>query len=169
MSIRDKEIARLEKYAESLGLRVFWRKHKRGLPGAVWEIENNEVRLIMYTWPRMSKTLIILNFLHELSHHLAWVYNNRELPKSVDKAFAKEMISLTSNDKRIIYETEKEDSKYRLIIAHELDIRIPEWKIKLDIEVDIWFYYTFYKEGKYPTLTRVLAKQKELRSNYVAV
>ena len=164
MHIRDQEIARLQKYAESLGLRVSWRKHKRGDPGALWINHEDCQELVMYTWARQSKTMIILNLLHELSHHLAFVYNNRSLPKSVDRAFTTETEDLTENQRRIIYETEKEDSKYRLIIAHELDLKIPKWRIELDIELDTWSYYCFWKEGKHPTIREYDDKKRELLS-----
>lgn len=165
--IRDDELRRLELYAESMGLRVSWRKHKEGLPGALWVNEDTGIVLVMYTWPGQSKTMLILNFIHELAHHLAYVYNNRSLSPSVDRAFSVEdEEDLTENQRRIIYETERDDARFRMMIVKELDIKIPEWKIQLDIEVDTWFYYRFYKDGVYPTFKEMMEKKKELKGKY---
>lgn len=166
MNIRDRELLQLERYAQGLGIRVVYKKHERGMPGALWENTSNGVVLTMYYWPGQSKTILILNYLHELAHHLAFVYNDRELPPSVNKAFAKDDQDLSDNDRRIIYETEKDDAKYRLTIAHELNIKIPEWKIQLDIELDTWWYYRLYKDGDYPSLTELQNKKYELRRKY---
>jgi len=166
MGIRDKEIERLQKYAESLGLKVSWKRRVRGGVGAVWELDGEKVALILYQYPSQSKTSIILNFLHELAHHLAYVNQGRELSKSVSKAFSKRDEELTENERRIVYETEKEDAAYRPIIAHELNIKLPIEKIKADIELDEWIYYRFYKDAKDPTQQEIREKRKELKKKY---
>jgi hypothetical protein len=164
--IRDNEIERLQKYAESLGLPVSWRKYKKGFAGAMWYKVDDKISLIMYTWPRQSKIMIVLNLLHEIAHHLAFIYQGRQLTASALKVFSKEDDELTEHERELIYNIEKDDAKYRLTIAYELDIKIPEWRIKADIAVDEWFYYRFWKDGEYPTLNAVYEKYKELKEKY---
>jgi hypothetical protein len=169
MHIRDREIERLQKYSESLGLPVSWRKYRRGFAGAIWERDgDNKVSLTMYTWPTQSKTNVILNLLHELSHHLAFIYQGRTLTASVMRAFSKDEYELTEHEREIIYNIEKDDAKYRLTIAYELDIKIPEWRIKADMAVDEWFYYRFWKDGIYPGQQEINDKCKEMKEKYRA-
>lgn len=162
--IRDSEIDRLIKYAQSMGLTVHFKPYKPGNAGALWEIGGDgRPFLTMYTWPRQSKTRLILNFIHELAHHLAWVYNNRELSNSLINALNKddEGKNLTKRERYLIYKAEKDDAEYRDQIMQELDIKIPVYKYLADVKVDIWFYKQFYLKGEYPSLVEVYDKYKE--------
>lgn len=169
MSKRDEELNRLKKYAEGLGLRVSFRRHRPGNAGALWVLdENNSPELVMYEWPGQSKSRMILNFIHELAHHLAWVYKGRKLETAVIKALNmdNEQEDVPKEMRYIIYKMEKDDADYRDFIVKELDIKLPSYKIKADKAVDIWFYRQYWLTGKYPTLKAVMSKDKELRRKY---
>lgn len=168
--IRDEEIKRLEKYAQGLGTKIKYEKYKRGDPGAMWVINGDgTTELTCYVWPRQSKIKLILNIVHELGHHLAWVYSNRtENPKTFD-AFHKEDLrkkdtdpKLPKKERKLIYLSEKEDAKYRDSVWHEVGIKIPKWKLDMDKELDIWGYKMYYLRGNHPNIKEIYAKKREL-------
>lgn len=175
MSIRDEEIKKLENYAKGLGLKVEYKQHHKGDPGAAL-ISSNGVseRIEMYLWPRKSKTQIVLDFLHELAHHMGFVYRGRVDDPALLEALIEES-ERQPNDPRIpiakrklIYDCEKSDSQYRLMIAREVGIKISEEKIKYDIELDIWVYRHYWKHGDLPTRYQTRTKKRQLKEKYAS-
>lgn len=171
MGLRDNELLRLEKYANGLGIKVNYRKPiPQSNVAAEWTVDGSEITL--YVSERDSKTKTILNFLHELAHHMDHVYNNRQRDPKIEKA-----LMLESNRKpddppikkslrKLIFEDEVRATQYRFQIAHEIGLKIPEWKIKLDIELDIWVYEMYYLNGDIPSVRQSKLKKKELISKY---
>lgn len=169
MGIRDNEITRLVKYAEGLGIKLFFKKHGPDSAGALWTAtEDGSVELTIYTWANQSKTRIILNFLHELAHHMAWVYQERSFSNELYRILNKNHngTPLTKKERYAVFKEERDDSVYREKIAHEVGIKIPSWKIKVDIELDIYIYYHYYEFDAYPSYEKVKEKRKELNKKY---
>jgi len=169
MHIRDREIERLVKYAEGLGLRVEWKRHRRGDPGATWDMDGSVIEV--FTWPSQSKTTIILNIVHELAHHMAWIYAQRKKDEAVDAAIIADNESSAEEpppkaQRKLIYLSEKNDTKYRPKIMHEVGIKLPKYKVAADKALDIWCYRHYYKKGNYPGVGALRAKQRELRAKY---
>ena len=163
MGIRDQELARLQKYAEGLGIKVVWSKNKSSKYGAMWVLDqNNNVELHMYTWTSASKTLLVLNFLHELAHHLAYVHQGRTLSDALIKALNHQSTETANKKHReLVYKAEVSDSSYRKVIAHEVGLKIPESKIDLDIAVDDFIYYTYWQENRFPKLPEIREFKKQ--------
>lgn len=167
MGIRDQEIQKLQSYAEGLGLQVQWRKHRRGDPGAAW-ITDGSV-LIMYTWPGKSKKRIVLDFLHELAHHMAWVYNNRQEDSATDEALDKESSRkpgdppIDKTYRKLIYVAERDDAEYRNAIAHEVGIKLDKKVLELDKKLDIAIYLYYYRTGEMPTQSFIERKKNKLK------
>ena len=89
MGIRDNELARIVKYAQGLGIKVVWKQHVPGQnTGATWSEDVNGTEIEMYMWPDKSKTKTILDFIHELAHHMAWVESGRKMTKKSRNAFS---------------------------------------------------------------------------------
>lgn len=166
MHIRDLELSRMIKYAEGLGVRVSFRIHKNHDAAALWEVLDGNVTIVLFTWPKQSKTTLILNFLHELAHHKAWINANREFSKSVEAATSTPDKDLTDHQRYLVYKEEKNDAKLRLGIANELNLKIPEWKIKVDIANDNWYYYRWWKTGEDPSRTERIKKEKQFTRKY---
>lgn len=167
MGIRDEEIKRLEHYAKGLGIKVTWKPYEKGTHvGAEWATDGSEI--VIYVRKKMSKTLIILNFLHELGHHLAWVYKGRPGQMKSDDALIKEAEgkSLTKEERRILYKEEVADYKYRELIYNEVGIKIAKHKFLADVDLDHWIYRQFYLTGRYPGYTQVAKKHKEFLKKY---
>lgn len=162
--VRDEEIKRLLDYCKSLSIQVIWDNNLTDA-GASWDNINKDQAVIRLQKNIGNKTLTILYLLHELAHHLAWVYDNRKLSKEITDALSQEEPK-TYAARRLIYEMEKSDSIYRLNIVKELNIKLPEYKILLDIKLDEWIYYEYWQNGKFPNLKQIRTKQRELKEGY---
>jgi hypothetical protein len=166
MGIRDQEITRIEKYAAGLGIKVTWVRHKKrgDNTGAEWTTDGSEI--YMYIWPGKTKTQIVLDFVHELAHHMAWLADGRKITNKVEAAFG-EMCNDTKHNpaskdaRRIVYEIEKADAAYRDKVWDELGIQIPRWKMEVDRKLDIWFYKYYWRTGKDPIRKVCRKKRKE--------
>jgi len=152
MGIRDREIERLVKYAESLNISVKFEKHARGLPGAEWAIlTDNNRQITVYKWSRITKTTIILNLLHELAHERSFIKQNRQLDPKVLNASSLPFAEMSKKQRKIIYNMEVSDSIYQMDIAHELDLKISKIKIQDNIDLDNAVYKYYYLNNKFPT------------------
>lgn len=170
MHNRDKEIARMINYAKGLNIQVYFRQHKPGYAGAEWVVnEDSEQTIVIYVWKKQSKTLLILNFLHELAHAKAFIKNKRKLSEKVLNAFSNSSSDISDIERKIIFKEESSDSKLRHEIAQELDLKIPKWKIDVDIALDKYIYYTWYKTNKFPTYKEINKKKKQLKEKYVTI
>jgi hypothetical protein len=172
--IRDRELERLEQYAFGLGIKkISYQAPSGDATGAEWVLlENNEVELIFYVSSRQSKRTLVLNFVHELAHHLSWIYRNKiENPKvldSLNREFERKNgdPTLPKEKRKFIYMTEREDSEYREAIWKEVDISIPIEYLHADIEFDIWYYKKYYLTGHFPTVEQNKRKYQKIRKQY---
>ena len=175
MHIRDKELDRLVKYAQGLGVKVTFKQippRKRNHDAATWSTDGAEIDV--FVKPTTSKTSIVLSLIHELGHHLWFIYAKSRKP---DLKFD-EAIEIDNRDKptpkkvrKKILDVEREGVKYWDTIIIDTDIKIPKWKIEKSKELDIWQYEHYYETSKFPTSNEREAKRKELdikyRINYV--
>jgi hypothetical protein len=175
MSIRDDEIKRLDQYARGLGLGVEFRQHRPGNPGAALvSFDGKSEKIVMYLWPRKSKLQIVLDFIHELAHHVAWIHKNRkDDPKLVDALVEED--SRKENDppiakrkRHLIYKCEKHDASYRDIIAHEVGLQLPKHALDIDRDLDLWLYKWYYDTGTSPSRKQFQEKKQELKRKYNA-
>jgi hypothetical protein len=162
-----KELERTIMYAKSLGIVVNLIKAKRSDPDAEWTTDGSEITL--YLRHKKSITRLILDLVHELAHHMAFVYNNRKVPRKINKVFAKYSeteIKLTKKERKIIYEEELFDSQYQETIFKELNLKLPLYKLQVERDLSNWIYFTYYKTGKYPIIKDVQLKRNELTLKY---
>lgn len=169
MGVRDEELKRLEQYAKGLGIRVVWKEyvphtHTR----AEWVSDGTEIT--MYTRKNDSKVKLILTLIHELSHHLGWVWRGRPGSMKSDQILiaADEGQELTKDQRKILYQEEVGDYVYRENIYEEVGVKIPKYIFLADIDLDKYIYRTYYLTGKYPTYKRIQKKKKELLAKYKA-
>jgi hypothetical protein len=168
MSVRDDEIKRIEQYAAGLGIKVVWKQHTRGGPGAEWAIDGSQI--IMYTWNSKTKTEIVMDFIHELAHHMAWVNNNRKDDQKTIDAFHFAMqappADVPKEQRRLIYENERDDARFQDKIVQELNIKVPKYKIQAEHDISTWMYKRYWLDGKFPDRAARRTKKKELRKKY---
>lgn len=157
MGIRDTEILRMTKYAEGLGIKVHFKPHEKGCGEAEWDMDTQEI--FLYTSSGTSKTTLILSFLHELGHHLDWIYNNKKDTKQAAKAY--ELLNrgniegdrsdIPQKYRNIILKEEESGIYYMDLIYKELDLSIPLWKVKMQQDLDLLEYKTLAKKARFLT------------------
>jgi hypothetical protein len=173
MHIRDREIQRLISYATGLGLVVIYDDSENAMAAASWAIDGSEITL--YTRHKQSKTDIILALIHELSHHLHWIWEKKRKPDfKFDEAITREM--LLENDettvptpkhlRKKILDIERAGIAYWDSVYNDVGLKIPFWKVQMYKEFDIWQYEVYYKNGKFPVRKLRLEKIKTLTAKY---
>lgn len=167
--IRDREIDRLLKYCEALGIKVVFVPDLDG--SAEWAIDGSEIRINKTR--NTGKTELILTLIHELGHHLWFVYKKQRQPDiKFDEAITKQFFaenrggSTPKQSRKKILQIEKEGIKYWDIVVKDVDIKIPSWKIEMSKEFDIWQYEVYYETGKFPVRAVRRLKLKELTLKY---
>lgn len=156
-----KEFNQLVKYAQGLGVKVVF-SNKSTNASADWETDGSTITI----YKKKTKTPLVLNLdlLHELAHHIAWVYKGRKGNLKTNNILDKEAAGkeLTELQRKHIYEDEKFDSQYQLIIHHEIGSKIPKERVQAEIDLDLWIYKYYWTEGKWPFLKEIKLKRTEL-------
>jgi len=168
MSYIDEDLNKLIHYAKGLGLKVTIKDYVPFSDDAgYWFTDGSEIQLMR--WKGQSKSSFVLTLLHELAHHMSWVYSNKTFNPKYTEAMEKEAARELSDKpikkmlRRAVYVQEVNDMKYQHTIAFEVGLKIPKWKIDLEIATDSFIYEYYYITGKYPTSKVKQAKRKELR------
>lgn len=168
MGIRDEELARLRRYVEGMGIKVYYNTRPvKDSPGATWDMEKNLITL--YIEKDDSKIDTILNFIHEIGHQISFVHDdNRTHPDGLLDAQMRENLNkpLSKRERRLILESELRGMKWWSVIYDDTDMRFPKYKLYQAREFDTWWYLYFYQVGKYPTRKEKKAKYAELRKIY---
>lgn len=160
--IRDTELKRLESYANSLGVRVFYRKLKKQYTNAA-EFYSDGSGIIVYTWPMLSKTNIVLNLLHEVAHAVQWVHLNKTINKDLQISLLKDPKDLSKEERKLIYEDEHHATYYWDQIVKLVDIKIKPDIITVRKKLDIFAYRFFYETGDFPSEAEMKQKKKEYK------
>lgn len=165
----EKEFERMKKYAEGLGIKVRITSIDDGHIAAEWTTDGSEITF--FNFKKEGWLNLCLSFIHELSHHIAWVYAGRKSDFKTDEALYNEDKrkigeKLDKKQRKLIYETEKNDAQYQLVIWNELNLNIPKWRVELERDLDIWIYYQYYLKGEFPYKTDIAVKRKELTKKY---
>jgi hypothetical protein len=146
--IRDKELERLKKYAEALGLKLNFKSRKpHGPDAAEWAIDGTE--LWIHVGKKDSKTYTILSFIHELGHMLEHIHNNdRQVDPALEEAVDNE--EEKKKHRKKIYDWELQGTKWWETIYKETDMKFPKWKLNAQRELDLWQYEVYYETGTFP-------------------
>jgi hypothetical protein len=164
MSIRDKEIERLIHYAKGMGVKVIlYHKDDKDAVGE-WTTDGSEIRIFM--GKRANKTKVILTLIHELGHHVWFVHEKDRQP---DLKFDDALTKAEGNGNPIpkylrkrIYNEELAGTAWWDAIYKETDIKVPLWKMKAEMEFDMWMYETYYETGFFPRGKARDDKHKEI-------
>lgn len=170
MSYKTDDLARLTKYAQGLGLTVTVKLYKGGGTGAEWTTDGQEI--VLYKWAGQSRTRMVLNLLHELGHHLAFVHDGRKVSKKLEDALYAEAARkpgsrpISKDKRKLIYNAEAKDAGFRHLIAKEVNLKLPMHKLNADIEIDMWDYARYYETGEHASAREIREMQKQLRAKY---
>lgn len=144
---KDKEIKRLIHHAKSMGINVI---EKGPVKGCIAEFDYNNLELILYLDDKISKLTKIFTIIHELAHAKGFIISNKNHSKRLNKALE----LYTEHDENIplwareaILKLEMNDLKHWDDIIRDCNIKIPNWKIEMQKEIDITFYELFYLLG----------------------
>jgi hypothetical protein len=155
VSLQKTEFKRVVKFAESLGLKVhFIDAQKRDYHGCYVHPEKFEPGLIeVCRTKRTTITFQIAILLHEIGHHLDFI-KTEKLPDSYNLIDSEDCpdwarVSIFNAERRACKNAEK--------LFWTLRLRIPFWKIKMELSVDIFLYGVFKRTGDYP-------REKEIES-----
>jgi len=167
MSAREKEIQRLISYAHGLGVKVYLKPipfRAKNHDAGTWSTDGSEIEI--FYKPSQSKTTIILSLIHELGHHLWFVYKKRRMPDlSFNKALEMDSRSgvTPKSARKKILAVERESTKFWEVIITDTNIKIPKWRIQMAISYDTWQYEHYYEHGNFPGRVLREAKAKELK------
>jgi hypothetical protein len=171
--VRDEEIKRLIFYAKAMGVKVviYNKDHPDG--DAEWFLDGSLINV--YAGRNTSKTDIVLSLIHELGHHVWFIHEkNRQPDLKIDEAITRENLTQKTDKKnptpkhlrKKIYDVELAGIKWWHSIIKDTDIKIPEWKINFQMEIDIWMYEQYYETGEFPTGEKQRKKRKELKAKW---
>ena len=169
----NNDLHRVKKYAEGLGIKVYFKDYYRGAGGADWDMENQNITI--YVHKGQSKTQILLTLLHELGHHLDWIYNDKKIKKQERKAqqilcsghmFGKRN-DLTKRQRKLILDSEIGGVNYMSLIHKELNLSVPLWKVKMQQDLDIYDYQMLYDYGRFATTEEFTEYKNKIKSYYM--
>lgn len=173
MHIRDREIQRLISYATGLGLEVIYDDSDKSSAAASWAIDGSEITI--YTKIKQNKTDTILTLIHEISHHLHWIWEKKRKPDfKFDEAITREML-IENNETTIptpkhlrkkILDIERAGIAYWDSVYNDVGLKIPLWKVQMYKEFDIWQYECYHKVGSFPIRKIRIEKLKILTAKY---
>lgn len=159
--IRDEELNRLIKYAQGMGVFVRFKPYVKGSKVvAEWATDGSEI--IMYTTSKHSKLDKILDLIHELGHHRAFVENGRKVDLRANQALDSDQ----QRDRKYVLDSEIADSAYWEDIYRDTGCKFNIEKLRKQREFDIWTYEFVYKHGRDANGKEKRDKLKELRKKY---
>lgn len=155
---RDEELRRILLYAKGLGIKIRIANYAWDDSGEFAHEPVSEININKRV--HTSKTELILTILHELGHHLYFVYTKKEIPEA---AYVKKA---SKRERKKLYEYEAAGIAYMLIIWTELNLKIPRWKVEKSMEQDTWVYEFYYLNNRYPNKKEKQNKNIELNLKY---
>jgi len=161
---RDEEIQRLIRYAQGMGASVHFKPYNPNKGNlASWAIDGTEITI--FVRKNSSKIEKILSLIHELSHHKAYINNDREISPELEDVLDKD--DPNKKERHRIWRSEVRDSKYWETIYKDTNCQFDINKLYMQRELDLWIYEIYYETGVTPTGKVRREKMKELKKKYV--
>lgn len=166
-----KEFERMKLYAKGLGIKVTLLKREGDdYSTSEWLTTGDEI--IFYNIEKKKFLDLIIDFIHELSHHMFWVHNGRKGDLKTDRALDKNQAYLESGEtlpkkyRKIIYQMEKDEAVYQEVIHKEIGSKVPLWRVRSSRDLDIWIYRKWYQTGEWSRPKAIDEQFKKLRKKY---
>ena len=152
------ELKRTIKFAESLGLKIrFVKGANKDYHGCYVHPDKKQTGEIeICRGPRTTITFQIITLLHEIGHHLDYT-ERLKMPAA--------LCSVGENStpkwaRKAIFNAEKRAVGFGEQLYWTLMLKIPFWKVKKELDTDIYIYRYFYIYGDYPTGKSIAEYQK---------
>ena len=162
--VRDSEIKRLVLYLKACNVKVTIRNYAFDHLGEVTGDIPAKININKHR--HTSKTELVLTLLHEACHikysslHPDLHFEGLEVEDNGDFKKA------TKKQRWDNYKFEHDSLQLMPELALELGIKIPEWKIRYQLEVDIWEHFYYYENNRYPGRKEAVTKKRELMEKY---
>jgi hypothetical protein len=172
MGIRDDEINRIKKYAQGLGVIIKFVPYFKGAGAADWSWQDKTINIYMHSG--VTKISIILSLLHEIGHHLDWIYKNKQTANKVETAYTDlvqgmmhgQRTDLNQETRNIILKEELDAIHYMSIIYKELDLKFPYWRLKVAQAMDAFDYKMLAKQGRFSTGSEYRDYKNKMKKYY---
>jgi hypothetical protein len=172
MNYLDRDLNKLYKYINQLGLKLYIKKFSP-FDGEAEYIVDQSITLFVNS--KTSKASKILSLLHELGHHLDFIAR-KESKEETNALLALnkgqmtgERSDLTKKQLRVILKLEKAGVKYMTQIHKSLNLEIPFYKVKHQQEMDLFQYKFLYTHKRFANSkdnTKVYNKLKYYKKKY---
>jgi hypothetical protein len=172
MGIRDVEIERLISYARGLGLEVYYDKTNTE-SAADWTLDGSAITI--YTKRNKTKISTILSLIHELGHHLYFVWaKNRVQDSKFEEAITRQDLfhddkATTPAPKKLrekIFQMERNSAKYWPTVYKDTNMKFPYWKLLAQMEFDVWQYECWAETGFWPNTKSKKEKFKQVTAAF---
>lgn len=167
MHLRDEEIKRIILYLKALGAKVVIRDYAWEDSGEI--ILEPKFTINVNKRQHTSKTELIMTLLHEAAHLRYTIVNDYKF----SDAFLNEVLELGHSHKKIPKKQRKEIAKFEISslelmpeIAKELNLKVPEWKVRFNMEFDQWVYTYLEKHGSFPPSEKSKEMRKKLKEKH---
>lgn len=168
--VRNRELDRFILYFKGLGLKVTIYNRSNKNHDAFWTTDGTEMGL--YFPPGMSKTELLFSGIHEGGHHLTFINDyKRKSPKKLETAVDMEDARkkgeiIPKKYRQALYDHEIRGLAWWDVIIRDINIKIPQWKIGLNKEMDIFPYEFYLKNGEWPSKKVRRESFKELKAKW---
>lgn len=163
MHFIEQDFIKLKYYCKSLGLTV------KVLPGdkstdqaAEFIMEDKAINL--YEFSGKSKTFMLLCLLHEVSHYREFLDKSEKDTEALINALNSDRPN--KKQRALIHASECAAATYMPIIADELGLKIPKYKVVAEAELDRYISNCYYETGKSSTQSHNIKKRQEFRRLY---
>ncbi len=166
--LKDKEVQRLVQYAKASGLTVTFKQAIAGA-GIGGEYDGVNKEITVYTHSALTNADVILVLLHELGHHLDFIYKGKRDANTLLEALTKEDERKLGDEpipkhfRQYIYDCEVAGTYYMPVLARELDLKIPLWKVEAEKLLDRWIAKRYLLSGDTPPIYEIRAMRTRLR------
>jgi len=161
--VRDDEINRLIKYAQGMGLSVRFKPYvKYSKDIAQWTIDGTEITFFVRA--NASKLSTVLDLIHELGHHKAWIDNKRKFDPKIEEALDSE--ENKKHHRKRLLDWEIDSAVYWEDIYKDTNCKFPLYILHRQKDLDIWQYEYYYETGRYPTENDKKIKWDKLKEKH---
>jgi hypothetical protein len=159
--IRDVELSRLREYANAYGARVIIKDYDLEEYGGI-TLDGTTRTITVNSKEHRSKTELLLTLLHEICHLKHHVLTGQELPD----ALLLDDEDLTLEQRAEVAKFEFDSLELMPVIAKDLNLKVPKWKILLQRDLDQWVYELFRDSGEFPSNQVKQLKRRQLTERY---
>lgn len=164
MSLQRNELKRVVKFAESLGVKVhFLDAASRDYHGAYFHPDKFEPgRIEVCRTKRTTITFQIATLLHEIGHHIDFTETGK-IPESYNLIDSENCPVWA---RQAVFNAEKRACAHAEKLYWTLRLRIPFWKVKMELSADVFLYRVFRNSGVYPPIYEVDSFRKKWKKRF---